>query len=166
MTTGVKIEGLDELVRALDSAKIHALVVPHLNRAGMIIEQSAKAKAPVDVGRLRTSITHVTSDEGGNVQVAIGSNLFYAPYMEYGTGAQGDPDAPYAHKASHWPPGEALGLWAARHGGASGFAIAAAIGKRGGLEPRRYLRNALDEFRPRMGELVAAIKASIAAAFE
>lgn len=45
-------------------------------------ESYAKAKCPVKTGNLRNSITHATEDEGHTV--VIGSNVFYAPYVELG----------------------------------------------------------------------------------
>jgi hypothetical protein len=65
--------------------------------------------------------------------------------MEYGTAKQGDPEG--SHKEKHWPPLNAPGLvlWAKRKGmPGKAPAIARAIGKRGGLRPRRFLRQALE----------------------
>lgn len=47
-----------------------------LDRAGYIVENSAKVKCGVDTGTLRKSITHDV--EGGTC--CIGSNIEYAPY--------------------------------------------------------------------------------------
>lgn len=47
-----------------------------LDRAGYIVENSAKVKCGVDTGTLRRSITHDV--EGGTCY--IGSNIEYAPY--------------------------------------------------------------------------------------
>jgi hypothetical protein len=120
------------------------------------IATDAKRNAPVDRGRLRSSInaqvkTHVTQIVG-----EVGTKVFYAPYMEFGTGKVGDPVVP--HKSTHWPPGAALDTWARRHGFSSGARVAAIIGRRGGLKARRYFRNALDKGLPRVdGELKAAL---------
>lgn len=48
------------------------------------IERNAKINCPVDTGRLRTSI----SIEFGTLQAIIGTNVEYAPYVEYGTSKQ------------------------------------------------------------------------------
>lgn len=45
-------------------------------------EDHAKENCPVDTGRLRNSITHTTEGESA----IIGTNVKYAPYIEYGTG--------------------------------------------------------------------------------
>ena len=50
---------------------------------GIVAEGYAKLNCPVDTGRLRSSITHERDDEEGQVQ--IGTNVEYAPYVEYGT---------------------------------------------------------------------------------
>lgn len=52
-----------------------------LKQLGFKIEAEAKKKCPVDTGRLRASIT--TTVEGG--KVIVGSNVKYAPYVEWGT---------------------------------------------------------------------------------
>jgi len=53
-----------------------------LTKACVVIENSAKVKAPVDTGYLRRSITHEVE---GNVGL-VGTNAEYAPYLEFGTG--------------------------------------------------------------------------------
>jgi hypothetical protein len=67
----------------------------------------------------------------------------YAAYMEFGTGLRHDhPNWP---RKPHIVPPMALGPWAARksRGGEdfNPFTIARAITRRGGLKPRRYMRN-------------------------
>lgn len=52
-----------------------------LEAIGFTAEGHAKELCPVDTGRLRNSITHVTEDEA----VYIGTNVEYAPYIELGT---------------------------------------------------------------------------------
>lgn len=54
-----------------------------LEKAALFIENEAKLRCPVgDTGLLRASITH---DVEGN-EAVIGTNMEYAPYVEYGTG--------------------------------------------------------------------------------
>jgi hypothetical protein len=64
--------------------------------------------------------------------------VFYAPYMEFGTGF-------YVGRPRHCPPGSALDRWAKRHGISSGYAVASMICYRGGLAPREYLKKGLEE---------------------
>lgn len=54
-----------------------------LEEIGLAAERFAKAKCPVDTGRLRNSITHVI--DAGREEVHIGTNVEYAPYVELGT---------------------------------------------------------------------------------
>lgn len=53
-----------------------------VDKACLIVENAAKKNVPVDTGALRRSITHEVENGTGY----IGTNLEYAPYVEYGTG--------------------------------------------------------------------------------
>ena len=56
-----------------------------LDAVGMAAEGHAKAKCPVDTGRLRNSITHARA---GAMFEVIGTNVEYAPHVELGTSKQ------------------------------------------------------------------------------
>lgn len=143
----VTIKGLDKVLSKLDASLIDVPLQKFFNRATLTVANKTKQNTPVDRGLLRVRIlTEVNSREAkvGWLEAQPGSDLFYqARAMEYGTGSQGDPDV--SHKAGHFPPPAALDLWAARHGFASGFIVARAIARRGGLKPRRMLREGLKE---------------------
>ena len=68
-------DNTDEVLAALERAK--KLV---LEAIGLTAEGYAKKDTPVDTGRLRNSISHVTDDEAAY----IGTNVEYAPYVELG----------------------------------------------------------------------------------
>lgn len=53
-----------------------------LEQVGLAADGHAKAKCPVDTGRLRNSITHVQLDAHHE---AIGTNVEYGRYVELGT---------------------------------------------------------------------------------
>lgn len=53
-----------------------------LRQACIIVQDAAKVKCPVDDGQLRQSITYEIEGTKG----IIGTNVEYAPYVEYGTG--------------------------------------------------------------------------------
>lgn len=53
-----------------------------LSKACLIVENAAKDKCPANTGILRRSITHEVEDNVGYV----GTNVEYAPYVEFGTG--------------------------------------------------------------------------------
>jgi len=52
-----------------------------LEAIGMEAEGYAKDECPVDTGRLRNSISHQIEDN----EVYIGTNVEYAPYVEFGS---------------------------------------------------------------------------------
>lgn len=72
-------------------------------RACLRIEAGAKRNAEVDVGRLRSSITHRIVEGKNDIEGRVGTNVFYAPYREKGT-------------RPHYVPAEALRVWIRRHG--------------------------------------------------
>lgn len=53
-----------------------------LEKACLIVENSAKQNCPVNDGQLRQSITHKVDNKRGEV----GTSVEYAPYVEIGTG--------------------------------------------------------------------------------
>lgn len=73
------IKGSEELFNKLNSLPDLTEV---LTKAALIVESEAKKKVPVNDGILRASINSQVSTD----KAIIGSNLDYAPYVEYGTG--------------------------------------------------------------------------------
>ncbi len=148
---GYQVKGLDNLLKKSSPAILREPLKKFFGRAAITVQSKARAGAPVDTGHLRNLIMYeVDSGEMpqfakvGFLGAAEGSPLYAkARAMEFGTGSQGDPAV--SHKSSHWPPGAALSVWASRHGFASGWQVAAAIGKRGGLKARPFLRPALKD---------------------
>jgi HK97 gp10 family phage protein len=65
-----------EILKAYDQARERSLEI-----IGLTAEKYAKEITPVDTGRLRNSITH----EVDGKEVYIGTNVEYAPHVEYGT---------------------------------------------------------------------------------
>lgn len=157
----VKIENLDEVLRRI-SPEIYAEPLRTFwERAAIAVENLARTKAPVDTGRLRASMAHELDSASPPIWAKVGSNVAYAPYMEYGTGTQSD--GPGGRGGVHWPPPGALDVWAQRHGFPSGAVVAKIIGQRGGLEPRRYLRGALQEAMGQISGFIAQLAADIGA---
>ena len=68
-----------------NSAKVLALLDQKKTQAllaiGAAAEGHAKALTPVDTGRLRNSISHTASGDAAY----IGTNVEYAPYVEFGS---------------------------------------------------------------------------------
>lgn len=89
MKIDVKFKGVEDVRKAINNLR---KVSPQacgraIKQAAMLVERGAKARAPVDTGRLRSSITHeLTEAFGGDVNDAIiGTNVEYAPHQEFGT---------------------------------------------------------------------------------
>lgn len=93
-----------------------------LEKACLIIENSAKQNCPSSTGQLRQSITHEVDGTEG----AVGTNVEYAPYVEIGTGiysSQGD------GRQTPWSYQDAKGEWHTTEG----------------MPPQPYLKPALEE---------------------
>lgn len=75
----------------INKAKLDRLVqiqvLKKLVLAAELVTSSAKALCPVDTGRLRDSL-HYKLDPF-KLRVLIGTNVDYAPYVEFGTGESG-----------------------------------------------------------------------------
>ena len=65
-----------------------------LAQAGEIVRADAVANCPVDTGRLKGSITN---NVDGNSAV-VGTNVSYAPFVEWGTGSKGSPEVAHTTK--------------------------------------------------------------------
>ena len=78
------IDNKDKVIKATNDQ-----IMKGLNAIGQTAEGYAKDDCPVDTGRLRNSITfEVVDDEKA---VYIGTNVEYAPYVEYNEKARHDP---------------------------------------------------------------------------
>jgi len=105
-TISVEVKGLKEtqaemerIVRDLNGPPF----LQGMRDATMLVTASAKQLAPVDTGRLRASITPEVRMMGNETVGVVGSNVVYAPYVEFGT-------------RPHWAPFRAFEVWAKRHG--------------------------------------------------
>lgn len=56
-----------------------------LARFGILVQNGARVRCPVDTGRLRASIMSTPGRDGRGPYVDIGTNVEYAPFVEYGT---------------------------------------------------------------------------------
>lgn len=72
---------LDKITENLSAGLYNAL-----QEAGEVVRKDAVLNCPVQTGRLRGSIT--VNVEGSTAE--IGTNVEYAQYVEFGTGAHGD----------------------------------------------------------------------------
>lgn len=107
------------------------------NKAGNRLVNEAKRNAPVDYGRLRSSISAVVTETDRGVKVTVGSPLEYARYQEEGTGIygpRGRPIVPVTAKALKFKPK-----------GAKGFVFRAKVS---GTPATRFLSRALETVFP------------------
>ena len=72
-------------------AAMRAAAAQGLERVGLMAEGYAKARCPVDTGRLRSSITHMQLDAQAE---AIGTDVEYGKYVEMGTSNPNYPKQP------------------------------------------------------------------------
>lgn len=77
------IENLDKLISKLEKLDD---VNQAMEQACILVENEAKIKCPVDNGLLRNSITHYIEDNPNELVGVVGTNVEYAPYVEFGTG--------------------------------------------------------------------------------
>lgn len=56
-----------------------------LRRLAIDVQNRARQLAPVDTGRLRSSIVHTPGRDSHGAFVDVGSNVVYAAFVEFGT---------------------------------------------------------------------------------
>jgi HK97 gp10 family phage protein len=65
------------------------IIARDMLRRGYKVERRAKELCPVDTGRLRASISLVQVFRNNVPVVQVGTNVYYAQYVEFGTGIYG-----------------------------------------------------------------------------
>lgn len=91
----IEIDGLESLMLKLTMLGGNTDKALHngLMQGGKVVQGVAKKLCPVDTGLLRNSISVESQSQ---TEVAVGTNVEYAPYVEMGTGQKGDPSV--AHR--------------------------------------------------------------------
>ena len=107
-----------------------------ITRSVIQIEADAKRLVPVDTHNLQRSLTHEVVQQGSNVTGRVGTNLIYAPVVEYG------------RSPGSMPPPSALVGWLRRKGidEKYAFVVARSIARRG-TRKQPYLKPALEKNR-------------------
>lgn len=127
----IEFEGLDEILASLEELADADNLDAALTKACLLVERSAKEKAPKGTGELRRSITSKVEDGVG----IVFTPLEYAPYVEYGTGLfaeeGGRKDVPWHYK-------DEKGEWHSTSG----------------MKPHPYMRPALNENRDKIVEII------------
>ena len=93
----ISIEGVDGVINALQNLVSGGKLQNALAMAGEVVRADAVDNCPVDTGRLKNSITSTVEGDSA----VIGTNVEYAQYVEFGTGAQGDKSVAHTTK-KHW----------------------------------------------------------------
>lgn len=92
MASGATIEGVEQLTKTLKGLvkkASGAQLAVALRAGGLVIEVPAKAKTPVLTGNLRRSIhTEAESTGSNSAEARTGTNVEYAPSVEFGTSNQ------------------------------------------------------------------------------
>lgn len=82
-------EGLNAVTASFNRATgtVGAGVSKLVRTTALDIESTAKQIAPIRTGNLRRSITHEVTGDGrhGAMDAVIGTDVSYAPYLEFGT---------------------------------------------------------------------------------
>lgn len=135
----ITIEGIEELLGTIETIAQAEGVRSALNTACLLVESSAREKAPKDTGALRRSIESKVESSGGDMRGIVFTPLYYAPYVEYGTGlfAEGG-----GRKDVPWNYQDDSGEWHSTSG----------------QHPHPFMRPALDENRE---EIVRMLKEAL-----
>lgn len=123
----ITIENLDIVLEAIENLKDTSQIQGILQQSCLLVERSAKQRAPKGTGELRRSIESKVEGLEGTVFTP----LEYAPYVEYGTGLfaenGGRSDVPWRYKDDE-------GKWHTTSG----------------MKPHPYMRPALNENRQKI----------------
>lgn len=145
---GIEWVGEDKLKLKL-TQKLFAEPTRRFLRKGVGFgKQRVRTRSPKDTFRLGGSFEDKVDGSSFPMWGSVSSNAPSARPMEWGTGLLSE--ASDSKHQRHFPPGPALDGWAQRHGFENGWAVARAIAKRGGLRPRRMLRDAWEDLRGRL----------------
>lgn len=131
----VSFDGLDEIFERFNNMANPERVEQALGKACAIVERSAKEKAPKGNGDLRRSITSKVEQNGEDLEGVVFTPLFYAPYVEFGTGLfaeeNGRKDVPWSYQ-------DEKGEWHSTSG----------------MSPSPFLRPALEENREQIVQII------------
>jgi len=151
----VSVRGEKSVIAEIDrfSDDLKGAVKDVVNISAFAIDRNAKRRLQpwnppeggVDTGLLRSPNGIRVLFYNSNMAASVGSNLFYAPFVEFGT-------------RPHWPPKGALQRWAERHGMDDEFPIRRAIARYGTLA-HPFLFPSFEEEKPRFVKAITdAIK--------
>lgn len=85
-SSGIDVDSaafLSGLTRAVEALELRS--ERDLARVGLRVQNAARSFCPVDTGRLRSSIQYVPGRDALGPFFDVGTNVEYAPFVEYGT---------------------------------------------------------------------------------
>ncbi len=141
-----QVEGMERLMERAKPELLAKPVHDFLERAALMVKAKAREYTPVDTGRLRASMTHQLDSSPVPLWARVGSNVEYAPFVELGT-------------RPHFPPPEALELWARRHG-IPVFLVCRAIARRG-TKAHRMLQRGFEDLQDKIGRMMKQLAESV-----
>ena len=132
----ITFEGIDDVVEMIDDLVDSQELERAMAKAVLLVEREAKMKTPRDTGDLARSITSKVETSGNEVEGTVFTPLYYAPYVEYGTGlfaedGNGRKDVPWNYQDDE-------GNWHSTSG----------------QKPQPFMRPALDENREQILEIL------------
>lgn len=167
-TITLDIKGMDKALGKLDKFKktVQTEIKDEVAVSVLKIQSDAKKYAPVNLGMLRQSIYLLEKSNGpGKFLFSVGTNVKYAPYIEFGTGGKVSIPSGYESYASHFKTKtggtfkemlKALMMWVEKKGIANGkqsksvaYMIAVSI-LRKGLRPHPFLIPAFEQEKPKL----------------
>ena len=109
MKAFIRKSEIQKVIKRLDLAddRIRDQIGDALGYAGMNVESNAKVNAPVNLNRLRSSIQHDLDRRNLAVSIKAGGtsprgDLFYAPFVEFGTKSKVRVPAGYSQFAAQY----------------------------------------------------------------
>lgn len=120
------------MTKAMQDSTLYVLRDAKLNLVGY----QSPSIGGKDTGHLQSHITPEVRSEGDTIIGVVGSNVTYAPFVEFDT----RPHWPYARGVPM--NRQPIVIWAQRHG-ANAFLVARAISRRGTIG-KHYLQKAFD----------------------
>lgn len=153
LSVQINVRGAAEILNAIPQVGNYA-AEDFIQRAVVFVHRAAKRYAPVDTGYLRGHINYLMSLRGIASSAEVGTEVEYAPHVEFGT-------------KPHFPPVQALEGWVRRHklGAAiagrktsnakldqrAAFLVARAISKHG-TKAHPFMQPAVDDLEADMGK--------------
>lgn len=142
----VEIQGLEKLRRKARPEVLGPPVRDFMLQTVQLIEAEVKQRTPVDTGPLHASITHRVDPAPWPLWGEVGTNVRYAPAVEYGT-------------APHVVPREEIEPWARRHHIPVEVVIAAIA--RAGTRPRYMFDKGMAAAQKKIPALVRMLAAMV-----